>query len=152
MRLFNRHRERSTGQTLVEFAIVLPVLLTTIFTFIEVARLFHAWLAVENGARMGVRYAVTGEYGSDQCVDLFGADCVNDTQIDQARVASIQESAWNGSVTIMRDAGAAVTEPGFFQTSVCTPAELVLPDPSDPMDTFSCSPSNTAGGLVTGLM
>lgn len=146
MRLFRRNQEKSTGQTLVEFAIVLPVLLTTIFTFIEIARLFHAWLAVENGARMGVRYAVTGEYDNQHCIDMFGADCSSDSETDQARVASIQDAAWDGSVTILRDVTASQSDPGFFKTSVCTPAELIEPDPSDPMDTYSCSPSNTAGG------
>ena len=39
------------SQGLVEFALILPVLLVTIFIVIEVARLLHAWLAIENGAR-----------------------------------------------------------------------------------------------------
>ncbi|MGD8622400.1 MAG: pilus assembly protein, partial [Anaerolineales bacterium] len=60
---------RFRGQTLVEFALVLPVMLLTIFVIIELARLLHAWLAVENGARFGVRYAVTGEYNDTYCVD-----------------------------------------------------------------------------------
>ncbi len=44
-------RKRFRGQTLVEFALVLPVLLLLLFVIIELARLLHAWLAVENGAR-----------------------------------------------------------------------------------------------------
>ena len=43
------------SQGLVEFALILPVLLLTIFVIIELARVMHAGLAVENGARFGVR-------------------------------------------------------------------------------------------------
>jgi hypothetical protein len=57
---FNSKTTRAQG--MVEFAIILPVLLVSIFVIIEFGRLFHAWLVVENGARFGVRYAVTGEY------------------------------------------------------------------------------------------
>ena len=55
-------KRRSRAQGLVEFALALPVLLLLIFGIIEFGRLLQAWLALENGARFGVRYATTGEY------------------------------------------------------------------------------------------
>ena len=57
-------RRRSRGQALVEFALVLPVLLILLMVLIEVARLFSAWLIVENSAREAARYAVTGRIQS----------------------------------------------------------------------------------------
>ena len=38
------------------------MLLPVLFVIIELGRLLAAWMAVENGARFGVGYAVTGEY------------------------------------------------------------------------------------------
>src|SRR5688572_1267236 len=60
-------RSARRGQGLVEFALILPILLLTIMTLIELARVLQAWLSIENGARFGVRYAVTGEYDTQYC-------------------------------------------------------------------------------------
>jgi len=50
------------AQSLVEFALALPVLLMLVFGIIEFGRMMQAWLAMENGARFAVRYAITGSY------------------------------------------------------------------------------------------
>lgn len=66
-------QRRSRAQGLVEFALALPVLLMLIFGVIEFGRLLQAWLALENGARFGVRYATTGEYNPAYCSDAVDA-------------------------------------------------------------------------------
>ena len=63
-------RRRWRGQGVVEFALILPVMLLVLFVLVELARVLSVWLAVENGARFGVRYAVTGEYDLALCIDL----------------------------------------------------------------------------------
>jgi hypothetical protein len=73
LKLFQIKRtRRSPGQGLVEFALVLPVLLLLIFGIIEFARIFAAWLAVQNAARFAVRYAVTGNYKYNPTDATFG--------------------------------------------------------------------------------
>ena len=57
------------AQGIVEFALVLPLTLFVVFGVIEFARVFQAWLSVQNGARFGVRYAVTGQYDAAYCAD-----------------------------------------------------------------------------------
>ena len=52
---------------MVEFAMALPVLLLVAFGVVEFGRLLQAWLALENGARFAVRYAVTGEFNVAYC-------------------------------------------------------------------------------------
>ncbi len=47
------------GQGLVEFALILPALLMILFSIIEGAFLFQAYLAVQHAAREGARYATT---------------------------------------------------------------------------------------------
>src|SRR5690349_19561966 len=63
----HRRNRRSPGQGLLEFALILPILLLVLFGIIEFARILQAWLSVENAARFGVRYAVTGEFNASYC-------------------------------------------------------------------------------------
>ena len=59
-------RKWSRGQGLTEFAIILPVLLLTIFLIVESGRTFQAYVTVQNAAREGARYAVTGQGGENR--------------------------------------------------------------------------------------
>lgn len=126
--------QKSRGQTMVEFALILPILLITLFTLVELARVLHAWMAVENGARFGVRYAVTGEYDPSTCP---GGVCSNDTERKNARLDSIYRAAEAGSASILRDFTVTdVTENGFFKVTVCDPDLLI--SPSVPTEEFQC--------------
>jgi len=62
-------KKKDRGQAMVEFVISLPILLFVIFGIIEFARMTFAWMAVQNAARFGVRYAVTGEFNDVYCVE-----------------------------------------------------------------------------------
>ncbi len=68
-RLFSRKDKnpKRRGQAMTEFVIALPILLFIIFGIIEMARLAFAWMALQNAARFGIRYAVTGDYDPDYC-------------------------------------------------------------------------------------
>jgi len=118
---------RSPAQSMVEFAIALPILLLLIFGIIEFGRLLQAWLAMENGARFAVRYAVTGSYNTDYCAaadealdleeeDMWdgSADCrvdehfegwedMTNALIDFARLPSIREAGLAGAMGIAWD-------------------------------------------------
>jgi hypothetical protein len=68
------------GQALVEFVLALPILLFVLFGIIEFARLTFAWMSVQNAARFGIRYAVTGDFNDIYCVAAganLGADHIN---------------------------------------------------------------------------
>jgi len=72
--------KKGAGQSMVEFMLALPILLFVIFGVIEFARMVFAWMAVQNAARFGIRYAVTGEFNDLYCVPagaLLGMDYVN---------------------------------------------------------------------------
>ena len=49
-------RERTRGAAAVEFAIVLPLLLTLTFAAVDFGRVIHAYLIVSNAARCGAEY------------------------------------------------------------------------------------------------
>ncbi|MBN1264568.1 MAG: pilus assembly protein [Anaerolineales bacterium] len=128
------------GQALIEFALVLPLLLFILFMMIELTRVFHAYLAAENGVRQGIRYAVTGEYDRANCPGQ-AMDCVSESDEETARLASIKNIAYDSSSTILRDDLAGDHDPGFFQTTVCVsvePARYIPPDPIDPLSSASC--------------
>ncbi|MBE2195424.1 MAG: pilus assembly protein [Anaerolinea sp.] len=58
------------GQTLVEFALTLPILLMLIWAIIEFGRIFQAWVTIQNAARTAARYAVTGQYNQTWFQDI----------------------------------------------------------------------------------
>jgi len=153
----SRTSPRRTGQGLVEFALILPVLLLVVFVVVELARLLAAWLAIENAARFGVRYAVTGEYDPGYCDELYSGPCETLDQEDGARIPSIVDVTRDGAVAILLDPTVEdVGERGFFKVTVCSnrdPARFyyVPPDPDAPkaaecLDPITDEPAEDAGG------
>lgn len=67
-----RRFNNSPGQALVEFALIISVLLAMIFLIIESARILWAWNTVQNAAREGARYAITGQSEAPDCAVDFG--------------------------------------------------------------------------------
>ncbi len=53
------------GQSLVEFALILPVLLLLVFGIIEFGRALNTYLIISNASREGARYAVVGADNSE---------------------------------------------------------------------------------------
>ncbi len=149
MRPWRRLRPRTRGQAMVEFLLVLPLALVVLFTIIELARLFHAWLAIENGARFGVRYAVTGAYDPGHCAGFPGGVCDDPSEEDAARLLSIKDAAMAGAAGILRDpAVLGDGVPGFFKVTVCSNKSGVVFNPSDPDNHVpaQCSPQEDPGG------
>jgi len=58
-RIDHRIVPKSRGQSLVEFALVLPLLLVLIITGIELGRLFFTQIVITNAAREGAYYMAT---------------------------------------------------------------------------------------------
>ena len=48
---------RRRGQTVVEFALVAPVLILLLLMAIDVGRVFLGWVALNNASRVGANYA-----------------------------------------------------------------------------------------------
>ena len=54
-RLAGHPRKGEDGQSLVEFALVLPIFLLVLFAIVDFGMAFHAWITVTNSAREGAR-------------------------------------------------------------------------------------------------
>ena len=53
----SRSRPRACrGQSLVEFAILLPILMVLFVGVLDLGRMFHAYLTIQNASREGARY------------------------------------------------------------------------------------------------
>jgi Flp pilus assembly protein TadG len=52
---------RSQGQSLVEFALVLPLLLVVLFGILDFGRVIYAYNAISNAARTGARVAIVDQ-------------------------------------------------------------------------------------------
>ncbi|MGH2537727.1 MAG: TadE/TadG family type IV pilus assembly protein [Candidatus Promineifilaceae bacterium] len=102
--------DRPRGQALVEFSLTLVVLLLFIFIVIEAGRFLQAWLTVQNSARAGLRYAITGQF-EDDCLFVF-PPCLD------PRVRSIEDEARRTASGLKIDPNAEVGEPLSFSTEV----------------------------------
>ena len=61
------------GQSLAEFAIVLPVLLILVLGSIDLGRLFFAYISITNAARIGAQYASTSPNASTDVTGIRDA-------------------------------------------------------------------------------
>jgi hypothetical protein len=60
-----RRLRDATGSSLIEAAIITPLLLLLTFSIIDFASLFYVYLALENGVSQATRYGVTGNLMDD---------------------------------------------------------------------------------------
>ncbi len=67
---FGQTRPRQ-GQSLPEFAVVVPFLLLLIFILIDLARLIQAQVTVNNAARQAIRWAITGQQERDPITNAW---------------------------------------------------------------------------------
>jgi len=77
----NETKPRSRrGQTLAEFALTLPILLMLMFGVIEFARIFQAWITLQNAARTAARYAITGQWDENDLSTVLGVPLTGATK------------------------------------------------------------------------
>ena len=100
--------KRIVGQTLVEFALVLPVLILIVMGVFEFGRMLQAWLTVQNSAQAAARYATTGQHSVAPSVD----------QWDSARLAAIKAEALRKAVSLSINNSAGASSPGYFHVNV----------------------------------
>lgn len=63
MRMWRHSRPRDEGASAVEFALVLPLLVTLLLGIIQFGIIFFQWLEIEHAAREGVRWTSLRDAG-----------------------------------------------------------------------------------------
>jgi hypothetical protein len=149
-RLNSRDRER--GQTFVELALTLPIILLLFFGMIEIGLATHSYIVVANAAREGARFGARGvhvplsditsivETGLSKSisVDLFGADAnttiiVTQIDIDEDGTYVIYDRRVHGELAVLSEICEPVDQP-------CDASRLDIQDFIDANLTFNAYP------------
>jgi len=64
----NTHKQHThnQGQTLVEFALLVPILLTIMFAIVDLGRAVYFYSAIQNSAREGARYGIINPFQTSE--------------------------------------------------------------------------------------
>ena len=98
----DRARERSRGQSLVEFSVVLPVLLALTGVVIDASRVYQAWNNLESSTRDAAQYLATSNrdpYSPDHTWAGSDADAKAQFIVERATGETFAISPTNGTLT-----------------------------------------------------
>jgi len=126
-------RQRQSGQSLVEFAVVVPIFLLLVFGLIDFSRLLFTYISISNGAREMARVAAVstpagGSWSSSSAVAAF----LNFTVVAAGQNAATDSvTVRTGDRTCARtlDTGGACSAPDLPTSASC----------SMPLSTASCT-------------
>jgi Flp pilus assembly protein TadG len=97
------------GQSLVEFALIVPILALLLFGIIDFGRIFHAYLTVDHAGREAARAASIGK--SDSEAEQVAVDAASSINLSLTQVQVITGAS--GS-----DAEVTITYPITFLTPI----------------------------------
>ena len=128
---FNRttRAKRQHGQSLVEFMLVIPILLLTVFGLIEMARLVISYATIQHAAQEGARLAATGK-----CDDELFENCGSDADLVYQSIVVTTENATTGLIIDEEDAE-DLGDPGYLEVTVLGTdrnGEIHVDRPGDP--------------------
>lgn len=119
MTIIKKIHRNDKGQSMVEMAIILPVLLLILFSIFEFGRILGAYMLVHDLARDGVRYGVVGM--SDQSI--------KDHIMEHDSFLNINSDDINITPSI-RSLGSALTVGIDYEIEIITPIiSSIVPNP-----------------------
>ncbi len=89
------HRER--GQAMVEFAIIVPILLTVLLGIMQLGVLYNNWVTLTDAARAGARKGAVCRSGCSPDATTATVNAVKDsvgTDLNQSKLTVSVTSAW----------------------------------------------------------
>ena len=139
-------RDRSRGQSLVEFAFVLPILLVMVAGAVDLGRMFYGYVTIESAAREASFYGAS----RPEC-DVSSASCPNPSNVTwrlNQDLSGLQGVTWTVQC---KDAGgtakanSACAEGDSYLVGVNYPFQLVTPILSSVVGTgFNISTSDSS--------
>jgi Flp pilus assembly protein TadG len=120
-RIAVRSRRNGAGQSVVEFALILPILLTLCGAGIDFARVYSAYINVQEAARNAAEYIATdqtiltdaGALTEAQrlvCIEIVGVSPCHGANSPTVTTATSPDSSWNNSGTAPTTVKIVVTE------------------------------------------
>lgn len=120
---FHKFKRRQHGQSLVEFALVMPILILILFGILEFGRIFFSYIVITNAAREGARAGAVGKPDTEVITTVFDAAPLpqKDTKLQVTKVDPVQS---------FRKPGLPFTVEVSYNVDLITPlfAEI-LPNP-----------------------
>ena len=110
------HR-RTAGQSLVEFALLLPVLVLIAVGVFDLGRAFHALITISNAAREGARYGAL--HPSDEALII-------DAAVDEANAQGITIAPEDVLINCPKDVNGSCTRGGVLRVTVNYTFESLL--------------------------
>ncbi len=100
-----RHQERpsgESGQTLVEFAVMLPVLCLILFGIIQFGVVFHDYITVTDASRVGARKAAVSRFVGDsgaaaEAAARNAANGLDDDLVDADAFVTCDADDWDAA-------------------------------------------------------
>ena len=131
-----RRRDRSRGQSVVEFALVLPILLLLLAATIDFGRLFYLYVAVNNAAKEGALYGAR----SPLCDDDSNPACGDPNNVawhvanEASNLVDSNGNSLLATTVACRDTSGVLVQPinncvdGYtYQVTVTSPFTLITP-------------------------
>jgi hypothetical protein len=87
-RITRRTGKREGGQSLVEFALVLPIFILVLFAIVDFGMAFHAWITVTNSAREGGRLGAV-----HPALDAVGSPCYGQGSLSECIKEKVRDTA-----------------------------------------------------------
>lgn len=82
------------GQTIVEFAVVLPILAVLVFGILQFGIVFNNYVTLTDAARAGARAAAVSRNAADPTYAATGAVRSSATDLDQSQLGVSVTSTW----------------------------------------------------------
>jgi Flp pilus assembly protein TadG len=119
---FNMKRNRirdERGQTMAEFAIVLPILIVLLFGIVQFGILFNNYVTLTDAARAGARAAAVSRQNGNPSGTATAAVRSSANDLDQAKLGVTVSSAWTpgSQVTVTATYPYAISLLGWVVTS-----------------------------------
>jgi len=128
--MIRRHRQRTRGQALVEFALVFPIFVVVLFGLIDVGRFVYVSNAISQSVREGARYGSVANFatgcnlGRDACVQQ---ETISRMAAVPATTVDVQCRRQTGSGTLVVTNADGCQTADFLIVQVSTPFQMFTP-------------------------
>lgn len=117
-RLIRKKEKGERGQSLVEFALIVPLFLLLVFAIVDFGMGFYSWITVTNAAREGAR------------IGVVGADAATITQRVRDTAGSLNNSQLTVTVSNASDqggeSGEEVSVAVVYEYQLITPVSSIM--------------------------
>src|SRR5262249_35620783 len=128
-RVTSSHRSREQGQSMLEFALMLPFLLLLVVGIIDIGRAIYFTITVNNGAAGGAEFASQGRNAAGR------TDQIKQTAVCDAANGDTRQHLWNAC------SNGLLTTDNVTVTLGCRCANDVSGSSCDPMPNSACGNS-----------